>query len=300
MSKSVILSNRAYTSILVETLEKIETETGGVFLGFKKEDVWYIVESVDPGPKSIFLPLYFEYDREYIEHLANKISRIYSKKLDLIGLWHRHPGGYDVFSSQDNITNEKYAKLSKDGAISSLVNIDPDFRLTMYSVEYPLRYEKIHYTIDDSIISSLIGYRNHNKLFNTIYNRNFSLHNYFRELEMDKILNSISKNEERVNNLINKDNEDDLAKDNIEGILEKLEDDLSFLKDIGVAFSLNKTKDNLLEVSFKSERKNPFKINFHYYKGNIYFSYNESYYEYRAGIFKEEIKNLRNNKMGVN
>ena len=49
-----VFSNRAYTAVLAETTEKIKTETGGLFLGTIKDDVWYIIEAIDPGPKSVF------------------------------------------------------------------------------------------------------------------------------------------------------------------------------------------------------------------------------------------------------
>ena len=54
----VVFSRRAMTSLLVETKEKITTETGGVFLGEFRSGNCYIVETVDPGPKSIFTPTY--------------------------------------------------------------------------------------------------------------------------------------------------------------------------------------------------------------------------------------------------
>lgn len=145
-------SERAFISILVETQEKIKTETGGVFLGYRKGDIWYVIESIDPGPNSVFQTAYFEYDQAYINHLINKVSRLYATQLDLIGLWHRHPGSFDSFSGTDDGTNTKYAELDKQGAISALVNIDPQFRLTMYSVTLPLKYEKIKYIVGDSYI----------------------------------------------------------------------------------------------------------------------------------------------------
>ena len=50
----VIFSNRAYTAVMTETMEKIRTETGGLFLGTVVDDIWYIIETIDPVPKSIF------------------------------------------------------------------------------------------------------------------------------------------------------------------------------------------------------------------------------------------------------
>lgn len=80
----VVFSNRAFSAVLAETTEKITTETGGLFLGTVQEDVWYIIEAIDPGPKSIFEVAYFEYDQQYTQHLINKIANLYKQKLDLI------------------------------------------------------------------------------------------------------------------------------------------------------------------------------------------------------------------------
>ena len=55
----VIFSDRAYASILAETTEKIQTETGGLFLGAVDHNQWYVIEAIDPGPKSIFQVAYF-------------------------------------------------------------------------------------------------------------------------------------------------------------------------------------------------------------------------------------------------
>lgn len=145
----VIFSNRAYTALLSETQEKITTETGGIFLGYFENDTWYVVESIDPGPSSIFEVAYFEYDQKYVNHLINKIARMYKKNLSLLGLWHRHPGSFDIFSNTDDGTNHTFAQLAPQGAISALVNIDPKFRLTVYHVPKNLRYKKIPYQVGD-------------------------------------------------------------------------------------------------------------------------------------------------------
>jgi phage terminase large subunit len=73
----VIFSNRAYMAVISETIEKIKTETGGIFLGCYENGNWYVVEAIDPGPKSVFQVAYFEYDKKYTEHLINKIARMY-------------------------------------------------------------------------------------------------------------------------------------------------------------------------------------------------------------------------------
>ena len=151
----VVFSNRAYASVLAETTEKIKTETGGLFLGTVQDDTWYVIEAIDPGPNSIFQVAYFEYDQKYTQHLINKIANLYDRQLALIGLWHRHPGSLDQFSSTDDGTNAKYAAMRNEGAISALVNIDPTFRITMYHVDKPCRYKK--YDMMLVTISSLMN-----------------------------------------------------------------------------------------------------------------------------------------------
>ena len=151
--KQVIFSDRAFASLIAETNNHPDTETGGILLGQIKDGFWYIIENLDPGPKSIFQVAYFEYDQEYVNHLAQKINQIYQHPLILLGLWHRHPGSLDSFSSLDDETNQKFANLNLDyGAISGLVNLDPEFRLTMYHVDTPLSYTKIPVQVGDKSI----------------------------------------------------------------------------------------------------------------------------------------------------
>jgi hypothetical protein len=121
------------------------SETGGIFLGTIENSVWYIIESIDPGyENSIRHQAYFEYDIHYVNHLANIRNRLYNKDLVLLGLWHRHPGSMDTFSSPDKETNKRFAERLSTGAISAIINIDPSFRITMYYISSPgLEYTTI-------------------------------------------------------------------------------------------------------------------------------------------------------------
>jgi len=148
----VIFTEQAFLGIYAETYERVGTETGGIFLGKYDQGVFYVLETLDPGPNSIFQPAYFEYDTPYVNHLANKIARFYRNGLTLIGLWHRHPGGFDRFSHTDGTTNIKYAQQKPYGAISAIVNLDPDFRLTVYHVSVPLGYTRVNYQVGDGLI----------------------------------------------------------------------------------------------------------------------------------------------------
>ena len=156
---SVIFSRSAYNGIIAETYERVGTETGGILLGKYSKGQWFILETVDPGPNSIFTPTYFEYDTPYVNHLSNKIERFYKNGLELVGLWHRHPGNFSTFSSTDDTTNIKYASQNVRGAISALVNLVPDFKLTVYHVSIPLRYTRVDFIVDDNKIPEILTER---------------------------------------------------------------------------------------------------------------------------------------------
>ena len=119
------------------------------------------MEVLPPGIKCIFERAYFEYDDAFVNYLAQSVANQYKIPLELLGLWHRHPGSMDVFSSTDDGTNTTFALQNPSGVISGLVNIDPQFRLTMYHMENPRNvvrqytrpnYERIEIEVGDDII----------------------------------------------------------------------------------------------------------------------------------------------------
>jgi hypothetical protein len=146
----VVISERAYADIINETLQNTRTETGGILLGTLIDRTWYVVESLDPGPRAILRSAYFEYDDKYVTHLANKVRLRYRTKLRLLGLWHRHPGSLDRFSSTDDETNRTYVRTCGGSAISGLINIDPTFRMTFYlATGDPVRYDRVAVEVGD-------------------------------------------------------------------------------------------------------------------------------------------------------
>ena len=147
---TIFISDRAYADIVNETLQNARTETGGILLGARVADSWYVVESLDPGPLSILRPAYFEYDHKYVNHLANKVRKRYKAGLRLLGLWHRHPGSLDTFSSVDDSTHQSYLTQCSGSAISGLINIDPYFRITFYEVTgSPMEYRSVPVQLGD-------------------------------------------------------------------------------------------------------------------------------------------------------
>ena len=151
--QTVIFSDKAYNAIIDETFRKHPIETGGILLGHVLDNgLWIVMEVIPPGIDSIHQYAYFEYDEKFVNYLAESVASKYAIKLELLGLWHRHPGSMDTFSGTDDGTNSLFASLSPYGAISALVNVDPNFRLTMRHVSNPLHYEVVDFEIGDYLI----------------------------------------------------------------------------------------------------------------------------------------------------
>ena len=297
----VVFSKRAMIALLVETREKISTETGGVFLGKYESGVWYIVETIDPGPNSIFKPAYFEYDQEYVNHLINKVSRLYKNQLDLIGLWHRHPGSMDTFSTTDDGTNIKYAQLADYGAISGLVNIDPDFRLTLYHISLPLKYEKITYSVDDERIPKSIAElrepfeysKQLGKIQKTLKRKQktsfASLFDKTKRINVIKTIHEFLKKRtiSDVKPLDAKGYDGELP---IEEILELMEQDFNFFEENGIDYSISIGEAGLLNLSIQNDKDSLCLFFVIDKEKSVVFIYNEITYKYRRGLLLNAIK----------
>lgn len=134
--KRVVMSKRAYIAILAEAISRDPLETGGVLLGhYDTNGTWYVVEATDPGIDTYHSAVHNEMDDRYYNHLYPVLSRLYKKDLNLLGLWHRHPGSYDRFSTDDNNTNRAFAEAIGNGTLSFLMNFDPNERLTCYYLD---------------------------------------------------------------------------------------------------------------------------------------------------------------------
>lgn len=284
----VVFSDRAFAAIMAETTEKIKTETGGLFLGSFEDGIWYVIEAIDPGPKSIFEVAYFEYDQQYTQHLINKIANLYDKKLTLIGLWHRHPGSFDQFSSTDDGTNSKYARMRKEGAISALVNIDPKFRLTMYHVDQPCRYSVIEYDVGNHLIpDEMLRYKSPEKFANLMAG---IISDEYKDFHPSVSLNGFLKTvlpymkRIKINEVFTEVKDRNIA---TERILDELVEDSAFLADDqGIEYSISQVdqficlSQDAIDVSVK--------LYFRYISENdiVVFSYNNECYLYENNAFR--------------
>lgn len=288
----VVFSDRAYAAVLAETTEKIKTETGGLLLGKFQDDEWYVIEAIDPGPKSVFQVAYFEYDQQYTQHLINKIANLYDVPLSLIGLWHRHPGSLDQFSSTDDGTNSKYANMRPEGAISGLVNIDPVFRLTMYHVLSPCKYSKISYVVGDDLIpGELLKYKSVDRfteiMNNLMSERVSSLHikksNLSLRSFLEKISSSFKEYKEMGTNSVAV-REDD--KEPIDILLDSMIEDITYMSDeLGINLTITQN-DQYICVQDSGEIKEKIYFKCIQPEQQIVFAYGDKCYEYSPKLFQ--------------
>jgi hypothetical protein len=291
MKERVVFSTRAYTGILAESLGKISTETGGVFLGHYQDGTWYVIETTDPGPKADFSSVTLEMDFDYLDHFINRVNKLYSKPPRLLGLWHRHPGSMDTFSSTDDGTNTKYAKLNQHGAISALVNIDPNFRLTMYSVRPSLlrpAYTRIDYRVDDSgIPEELRRLLSVDEFMEQINSRNkgqleqsepppvgFFKH-ILDKVERERPTKPVSKNAVIPT----------VPADDLDRILETLGKDMDYLEEVYPGCVISMSKEGTIRLCDETMKK-PIGVDIFSMKGKIYGLYKGKYFEYQSGMFK--------------
>jgi len=308
MPKHVIFTNRAFSAVLAETKENIATETGGVFLGVADGDIWYVIETLDPGPKSIFQAAYFEYDGDYVRHLANKINRLYGARLDVLGLWHRHPGSMDTFSNTDNGTNSDFARLNNGITISAIVNVDPNFRFTLYTVEInPLRYARTSCEVSDAKIpEKLCEVANHEDLRNQIDN----IHQSSRS-KQKKIRKKITKEsfikylndylvkldqykEKHIKDLKNDETDLDFLIENY------LVDEGIYCETNGIPYIFDCSNENEAEFSIGNKESD---LKFYFYMAIIpdeeesgkqpIFAYNGELYPYKGNLIKSVLEEYK-------
>ena len=164
----IYFTTKAYVQLLTEIADYPYVETGGVLVGQRLCNTFYIFETVDPGFKADRQRAEFSRHYEYTEHLAYKVANQYEGKTTVVGYYHRHPGSYDHFSGGDDISNLEFAQ-TFNGVISGLVNIDPEFRLAFYYISPEGHQSKaISYKVDDKAFECIMVLKNSEDLINRI------------------------------------------------------------------------------------------------------------------------------------
>jgi proteasome lid subunit RPN8/RPN11 len=146
------LSDRAHKSILAETLALGDCETGGILLGHFVNSVWYVIECIDAGLTTVNTSVSFHYDERYVNHQVKKIGRLYNHPLTILGIWHRHPGSMDTFSSTDLNSIGIHVARFRVGVLSMLVNVDPKLRMSFYYCAKDHTLMKVPYDVGDHLV----------------------------------------------------------------------------------------------------------------------------------------------------
>jgi len=107
--------------MITEIARYPDLETGGVILGFREIDEIVVVEAVDAGINPVRKLGYFSYDREYIKHVINILIPLYERRIEIIGVWHKHNNNMNpAFSYNDIITHKKFVDDMNDRGLSIL------------------------------------------------------------------------------------------------------------------------------------------------------------------------------------
>ncbi len=223
-------------------------------------------------------------------------NNLYNRRLTLIGLWHRHPGSFDQFSSTDDGTNAKYASMREEGAISALVNIDPTFRITMYKVDSPCRYRKIAYDVGDNLIpDELLKFKTPEKFYSFMNNVLYPsttdrtlTDGYHKSVSLASFMKFILpqiKDEEctdvETSNLLGDESTQ-------EQLIDEIVDDLTFMANtlgIETAISLDDNYLTVYQEAIDKTTKLYFMLSA--VKHAFVLSYDDKCYKYRRGLFTE-------------
>lgn len=132
---TVGIGRRALRAMQCEIGRFTDQETGGVLLGYALDDELRIVEAVDGGYTGVLRESgRFMYNADYVEHVSNILSALYSPPLELVGVWHKHNHALPpVFSQEDEEMHCRLLSLVRHDVCSIL------FQKRENSMEYVMR-----------------------------------------------------------------------------------------------------------------------------------------------------------------
>ena len=139
--RGVVLSNRAYLSVLSEVYSRDPLETGGIFFGNVKNAVWYVAEASDPGVYTLHTRAHHEMDNNYHNHIYPVLSRLYQHGLCLLELARAGVGRFllidDDILKPHNICRHTHGmrdlgRFKADLLREDILNIDPAAEVTAF------------------------------------------------------------------------------------------------------------------------------------------------------------------------
>ena len=128
--KRVVISPKAYRSMIHEVDARKPLETGGYLYGqMDDRGRWYVIEATCAKENSILTE---EGATLYLDREDDHFSQLYGKPIQLLGMWHSHPNYMNVFSIKDDETNYSFAKEVGNGTLSFIITTFPKNKLTCY------------------------------------------------------------------------------------------------------------------------------------------------------------------------
>jgi len=100
-----------------------DVETGGILLGDFKDDTLIIHEATDAGYENVVREkAMFQYDHDYVSHVASILSALYTPALFVAGVWHKHNRASEgePFSYADELMHKQLQHTDLQPAISVL------------------------------------------------------------------------------------------------------------------------------------------------------------------------------------
>jgi len=207
----------------------------------------------------------------------------------------------DTFSSTDDGTNAEFAVLNDGITISAIVNVDPDFRLTLYTVEIdPLRYSKTRYETDDSKIPDEIRviafYKDIEKQINDLTRmENNPIRKLFqrrgkksfRELIENQLTKSEKYKGKHIELLMNDESDREFLIDNY------IVDEILFCEDNGIPYIFDSSGENKVKLTIGKDDPD---LKFSFYMAIIpdeeengkqpMFTYQGRLYPYKGNLLK--------------
>lgn len=158
----IIMSPRAQRTIYAESVfygVRQQRETGGALAGVYSDGIWYIADAFEAGPSGEHTWGDVKLDEKYQSYRLDALKRVHGG-VNLIGLWHQHPGGLNVFSGDGNgpdaKTNRRFAEAIGGRCISIIATTEREVVLHPYLVDINRKgerghpyYERLQYGVSD-------------------------------------------------------------------------------------------------------------------------------------------------------
>ena len=102
------ITKSAYQVIKEESLENMESESGGLMIGTMENDP-FVIKATKPSPLAIRTSASYTNDGKYDTEILKKTIAEYNSRIKLVGYWHKHPGSMCNPSMTDLKTACKFA-----------------------------------------------------------------------------------------------------------------------------------------------------------------------------------------------